>query len=151
MANSSADPRLFEAAQNRFVPYALLKDAAIQSGRSAPNLLDELSYVVASRCSADEIDFEVADAVMNAVWAVCVPEEFWADHDRTIPHVTNTVYLAFDAGGYYRETNPPVLIQRSSTQGRCLTRSLLSTSQRDRACRQSPASPSQRCDDRFGS
>jgi hypothetical protein len=107
MMNSSADPRLFEAAQNGCVQYVLLKDAAIQSGRSAPDLLDELSYVVASRYSVNEIDFAVADAVMNALWALCVSEEFWADHDRTIPPVTNAVYLAFDAGEYYRETDPP--------------------------------------------
>ena len=107
MTNSSADPRLFEAAQNGCVSYALLKDAAIRSGRSAPDLLDELSYAVASRYSANEIDFEVADTVMNALWAVCVSEEFWADHDRTIPPVTKAVFLAFDAGEYYRETDPP--------------------------------------------
>lgn len=107
MTNSSADPRLFEAAQNGWVPYALLKDAAIQSGRSAPDLLDELSYVVASRYSANELDFEVADVVMNALWVVCVSEEFWVDHDRTIPPVTNAVYLAFDAGEYYRKSDPP--------------------------------------------
>jgi hypothetical protein len=107
MTKSSAETWLFEAAQNGYVPYALLKDAAIQSGRSAPDLLDELSYVVASRYSANEIDFEVADAVMNALWVACVSEEFWADYDRTIPPVTNAVYLAFDAGEYYRETDPP--------------------------------------------
>ena len=106
MTNSSAEARLFEAAQNGCVSYALLKDVALQSGRSAPDLLDELSYFVASRYSANEIDFDVADAVMNALWAVCVSEEFWADYDRTIPSATNAVYLAFDAGEYYRETDP---------------------------------------------
>lgn len=105
--NSSADPRLYEAAQNGYVSYALLKDAAIQSALTAPDLLDELSYVVASRYSANEIDFEEADAVMNALWAVCVSREFWADYDRTIPPVTNAVYLAFDAGEYHRQSDPP--------------------------------------------
>lgn len=107
MTNSSADPRLLEAAQKGCVPYALLKDVATQSARTAPDLLDELSYFVASRYSADEMDFEEADAVMNALWAVCVSTEFWADHGRTIPSVTNAVYLAFDAGEYYRESDPP--------------------------------------------
>lgn len=107
MTSFSADPKLFEVAQNGHVTYELLKDAAIRSGRSAPNLLDDLSYFVASQYAANEIDFEVADAVMNALWAVCVSEEFWADHDRTIPPVTNSVYLAFDAGEFYRETDPP--------------------------------------------
>ena len=107
MPNSSVDPRLYEAAQNGWVSYALLKDVAIQSGRSAPDLLEELSYAVASRYSANEIDFEVADALMNALWALCVSEEFWEDNDRTIPPVTNAVYLAFDAGEYCRETDPP--------------------------------------------
>ncbi|QYF94901.1 hypothetical protein KY495_06895 [Massilia sp. PAMC28688] len=107
MMNSSADPRLYEAAQNGCVSYALLQEAAIQSGLTAPDLLDELSYVVASRYSANEIDFEEADAVMNALWAVCVSREFWADYDRTIPPVTNAVYLAFDAGEYHRESDSP--------------------------------------------
>lgn len=107
MTNSSAEARLFEAAQNGCVSYALLKDATIQFRRSAPDLLDELPYFAASRYSANEIDFEVADAVMNALWAACVSEEFWADYDRTIPPATNAVYLAFDAGEYYRVTDPP--------------------------------------------
>jgi hypothetical protein len=107
MTHSSAETRLFEAALNGCVPYALLKDAANQSGRSAPDLLDHLSYVVASRYSANEMDFEVADAVMNALWDACVSEEFWADYDRTIPLATNAVYLAFDAGEYCRKTDLP--------------------------------------------
>jgi hypothetical protein len=84
-----------------------MKEVAGESARTAPDLLDEFSYIVASRYSANEIDFEEADAMMNALWAVCVSEEFWADHDRTIPSVTNAVYLAFDAGEYYRKTDPP--------------------------------------------
>lgn len=107
MTHSSSETRLLEAALNGCVPFALLEDAAIQSRQSAPDLLDELSYFIASRYSANEIDFEVADAVMNALWAVCVSDEFWADYDRTIPPATNAVYLAFDAGEYYRETDPP--------------------------------------------
>lgn len=107
MTNSLANPRLLEAAQSGCVPYALLKDTAIQAARTVPDLLDELSYFVASQYSADKMDFEKADAVMNALWAVCVSKEFWADYDRTIPLVTNAVYLAFDAGEYYRESDPP--------------------------------------------
>jgi len=84
----------------------LLKEVAIELARAAPDLLDELSYVVASRYSANEIGFEEADVVMNALWAVCVSEEFWVDHDRTIPPITNEVFLAFDAGEYYRESDP---------------------------------------------
>jgi hypothetical protein len=84
-----------------------LKKVATESARTAPDLLDELSYVVASRYSVNEIGFDEADTVMNALWAVCVSEEFWADHDRTIPPVTNAVYLAFDAGEYQRESDPP--------------------------------------------
>ena len=107
MTSSSVDPRVFEAAQSGFVPYALLKDSATQSGQSAADLLDELSYDVAFRYSANEIDFKVANAVMNALWAVCVSEEFWVDHDRAIPPATNAVYLAFDAGEYFREQDRP--------------------------------------------
>ena len=107
MMNSSADRRLFEAARNGCVPYELLKDVAVESRRTAPDLLEELSYVVASRYSANEIGFEEADTMMNALWAVCFSKEFWAEHDRTIPPVTNAVYLAFDAGEYHRESDPP--------------------------------------------
>jgi hypothetical protein len=107
MMNSSADPRLFKAARNGCVPYELLKDVAVEFGRPSPDLLDELSYIVASRYSANEIGFEEAATVMNALWAVCVSKEFWAEHDRTIPTVTNAVYLAFDAGEYHRESDPP--------------------------------------------
>jgi hypothetical protein len=107
MTNSSANPRLPEAAQNGCVPYALLKDIAVQATRTAPDLLDELSCFVALQYFADEMDFEEADSVINALWAVCVSNEFWADHDQTIPPVTNAVYLAFDAGEYYRESDAP--------------------------------------------
>lgn len=107
MTNSSADQRLFEAAQNGCVPYELLKDVAVESGRTAPDLLEDLSYVVASRYSANEIGFEEADTMMNALWAVCFSKEFWAEQDRTIPPVTNAVYLAFDAGEYHRESDSP--------------------------------------------
>lgn len=107
MTSSSVDQRLFDAARNGHVSYDLLKEVASESARTAPDLLDEFSYIVASQYSAHEIDFEEADAMMNALWAVCVSEEFWTDHDRTIPSVTNAVYLAFDAGEYYRTTDPP--------------------------------------------
>ncbi len=89
------------------MPYELLKDVAVESGQAAPNLLDELSYVVASQYFANEIGFEEADTVMNSLWAVCFSKEFWAEHDRTIPPVTDAVYLAFDAGEYHRESDPP--------------------------------------------
>ena len=107
MTNSSTISRLLEAARNGCVPYTLVKDVAVQAARPAPNLLDELSYFVASQYASNQIDFEEADVVMNAVWSVCVSNEFWADHDRTIPPVTNAVYLAFDAGEYHRDSDPP--------------------------------------------
>ena len=107
MTNYSADPRLFEAARKGCVPYQLLKEVAIESERSSGGLLDEISYVVAWRYSVNEIGFEEADTVMNALWSVCVSKEFWADHDQTIPPVTNAVYLAFDAGEHHRKSDPP--------------------------------------------
>ena len=105
MTNSSASLQLLEAARNRCVPYTLVKDVATQAARSAPDLLDELSYFIASQYASNEMDFEEADVVMNALWTVCVSNEFWADHDRTIPPITNAVYLAFDAGEYHRESD----------------------------------------------
>ncbi|QYF91832.1 hypothetical protein KY495_13645 [Massilia sp. PAMC28688] len=99
--------KALRSAQKGCVSYALLKDAAMHSARTASDLLDELSYVVASRYFANEIEFEEADAVINALWTVCVSKEFWAEYDRTIPPVTNAVYLAFDAGEYHRESDPP--------------------------------------------
>jgi hypothetical protein len=106
MMNSSASLRLLEAAQNGCVPYTLVKDVAIRTARSAPELLDELSYFVASQYASNNIDFEEADVLMNALWSVCVSNEFWADHDRTIPPITNAVYLAFDAGEFHRDGDP---------------------------------------------
>jgi hypothetical protein len=106
MTNSSAQIRLLEAARNGHVPYALLKGAAIQAARSAPDLLDDLSSFVASQYSSGKMDFDEGDVVMNALWAVCVSEEFWADHDRTIPSATTAVYRAFDAGEYRRGSDP---------------------------------------------
>lgn len=107
MTTSSPTFRLFRAAQNGYVPYTLVKEVAAQSTRSAPDVLDEISHLVASRYSAKEIGFEDADAMMNAVWTVCASEEFWADHDRTIPTFTSAVYLAFDAGEYHHKSDPP--------------------------------------------
>jgi len=107
MTKFSANAHLLEAAQNGRVPYAVLKDTAAQAARSVPDLLDELSYFVASKYFADEMNFEQANIVMNALWAVCVSEEFWADYDRTIPDLTQTVFLAFDAGEFYRDSDPP--------------------------------------------
>jgi hypothetical protein len=107
MTNSSAGLQLLEAAQNGCVPYTLVKEAAIHAARSASDLLDELSYFIASQYASNKMNFEDADVVMNAFWAVCTSNEFWADHDRTIPPVTNAVYLAFDAGEYQRESDPP--------------------------------------------
>lgn len=107
ITNSSAGLRLLEAAQNGSVPYTLVKEAAIQAARPAPYLLDEVSYFVASQYASNEMGFEEADVVMNAIWTVCVSNEFLTDYDRTIPFITNAVYLAFDAGEYYRESDPP--------------------------------------------
>ena len=151
MTHCLSETRLFEVALNGCVPYALLKDAAIHFGRSLPDLLDHLSYVVASRYSANEIDFEVADAVMNALWVACVSEDFWADYDRTIPPATNAVYLAFDAGEYYRTTDPP-----GTDPELKYTRPLIDAFLAEYVPTRSHPSAdsrrsSQRCDDHFGS
>lgn len=105
--NSSSDSDLLEAAQAGTVPYELLKHIAEQTSRSAPDVLDDLSYFVASEYSANRMTFEQADTAMNALWSICVSQEFWAEHDRTIPDLTTLVYLAFDAGEYRRRTDPP--------------------------------------------
>jgi len=105
--NSSADPSLLRAAQSGAVSYALLKRIAGQTARSASTLLDDQSYFVAVQYSANKMTFEQADTVMNAVWSVCVSEEFWADYDRTVLEVTREVFEAFDAGEYYRQADPP--------------------------------------------
>jgi hypothetical protein len=103
--NSSADLALLEAAQTGTVPYELVKHTAGQTSRSAPDVLDDLSYFIASEYSANRMTFEQADTAMNALWSVCVSREFWAEHD--IPELTTMVYLAFDAGEYRRQTDPP--------------------------------------------
>ena len=106
MTNSSDSLPLLEAAQNGYVSYTLLKYAAARAALSAPDLLDQLSCFIASQYAANEINFEEEDTVMNSLWTVCVSDEFWTDHEQTIPHITNTVYLAFDAGEYHRKSDP---------------------------------------------
>lgn len=76
---------------------------AIESARTYPNLVDDLSHVVALRYFANEIYFEAADAVMNGLWSVCVSEEFWAYRDRTVPPVTSAIYLEFDAAIFLKK------------------------------------------------
>lgn len=106
MTNSSPNSRLLEAAQTGLVPYPLLKEIAVQTSRAAPDLLDELAYFVALQYATDKMDFKEADTIMNALWAVCVTSDLLTDYDVLIPSITDEVYLAFDAGEYYRESDP---------------------------------------------
>jgi hypothetical protein len=124
MTTSSPNFRLLRAAQNGYVSYTLAKEIAAESTRSVPELLDDVSYLVARRYSAKEISFEDADAIINALWSICVSEEFWADHDRTIPTITNAVYLAFDAGEY-RHTSDPASIDPEVKYTRSLIDALI--------------------------
>jgi hypothetical protein len=105
--NLSASRDLLDAAQTGTLSYELLKHTAEQTSRSEPDVLDGLSYFIASEYSANRMTFEQADTAMNALWSVCVSQEFWGEHDRTIPDLTTMVYLAFDAGEYHRPTDPP--------------------------------------------
>jgi hypothetical protein len=96
---------LLESAHNRALPYELLRQVACETGRSAPDLLDTLSRFVASEYFAGRMSFERADTIMNTLWTICVSLDFCEDYD--IPEVTTMVYLAFDAGEYHRQDDPP--------------------------------------------
>lgn len=106
MMHACVNVRLLDAALSGAVSYALLESISIESGRT-PDLLDNLSYFVAAEYHANRMTFEQADVAMNAVWAACFSKGFWAAHDRTIPPMTERVFLAFDEGEYDHESDPP--------------------------------------------
>jgi hypothetical protein len=105
--NPSYDQDLLDAAQAGKVSYELLRRVAERTSRSPPDVLDDVSYVIASEYAADRMSFEQADIAMNALWALSLSREFGAEHDHTIPGLTTMIYLAFDAGEYRRRTDPP--------------------------------------------
>lgn len=98
---------LLAAARTGILPYSVLRRIANEAARLAPQMLDELAYFVAQQYAEGEMAFGVANEIMNAAWSVCVSEEFWADHDRTIPEVTRVVYQAFDEGEYLHPGDAP--------------------------------------------
>jgi hypothetical protein len=105
--NSPSDKHLLDVAKTGKVSYELLRSIAAQTSRSPADVLDDVSYFIASEYAADRMSFEQADIAMNALWALCLSREFGAEHDQTIPGLTTMVYLAFDAGEYRRRTDPP--------------------------------------------
>jgi hypothetical protein len=98
---------LFAAARSGVVHYSLLHRLSSESSISAPELLDELEHFVAKQYFTDQLQFDEADKIMNAAWSLCVSEDYWADHDRTVPEATREVFEAFDAGEYSHAGDDP--------------------------------------------
>jgi hypothetical protein len=73
---------------------------AVQASVPPAQVLDEIATDVARRYSKGEIDFSFADRAMNCLWSIVCSEAFFAINDRTIPEVTQEVFLAFDEGEY---------------------------------------------------
>jgi len=105
--NTSVPPELLAAARAGVVHYTLVQRVARDSSRPAPEILDELAHFVATQFAAGQMPYEEADTIMNALWSVCVSEEFWAEYDRTIPEATREVFEAFDAGEYNHQGDGP--------------------------------------------
>ena len=105
--NNRVSNELLAAARTGVFQYALLRQLSQRTSLPAPELLDELALFVAEQYAAEAIPFEEADIIMNAAWSACVSEEYWADHDRTIPTATRQVYEAFDAGEYHHPGDGP--------------------------------------------
>jgi len=81
--------------------------AEAQANTIAPAaLLDALSTHIAVQYHRKEFSYEFGDRVMNAVWSMVCSKEFLALNDRTIPEVTQQVFLAFDEGEYVHSRDP---------------------------------------------
>ena len=92
---------LLDAALSGVIEYGLLKEAALASATSAPDVLNRLSRHVAIQYSCGAMCFYDADVIMNAVFSLGTSAPYWADHDATIPQAMFEVYCAFDQGEYH--------------------------------------------------
>jgi hypothetical protein len=99
--NAEPSAELINAGLSGVIGYSLLQSLAVAASVSPPEILDQLACHVAQRYACGAMSFEDADAIMNAAYSVSVTEEFWANHDRSIPPVMYEVYEAFDAGEHY--------------------------------------------------
>ena len=99
--NATPSCKLIEAGLSGVIDYVLLRGEAEAASKTVPELLDELACYVALEYSNGRMSFEDADAIMNSAFGVSVSNQFWAEHDRTIPKAMYEVYEAFDAGEYY--------------------------------------------------
>lgn len=80
-------------------------------GSSSEAALNALSIDIARRYMNDDLSFELADSLMNLLWAFTIECE-----DR-IPSVLYSVYEAFDAGEYHhREDAPGVDAEKKYTR-----------------------------------
>lgn len=98
---------LIQAALAGALQYELLSKLADGIGQSPPELLNAFAVHIAQRYTDGGISFHDADSAMNAAFGVSCSEEFWAEHDRTIPATMFEVYLAFDAGEYSHPGDGP--------------------------------------------
>ncbi|HEY7640591.1 MAG TPA: hypothetical protein VH814_12780 [Steroidobacteraceae bacterium] len=71
------------------------------SATSSEVALNALSIDVARRYMSDRLSFQLADSLMNALWA------FTVEHEDRIPSLLYSVYEAFDAGEYHHREDAP--------------------------------------------
>ncbi|MBW8469596.1 MAG: hypothetical protein K0M67_15130 [Thiobacillus sp.] len=128
--NATPSPELLAAALAGVIDYELLKAVAIAEATSAPAILDQLACYVAKQYDSDALSFEDADSIMNAAFGVGVSEDFWGDHDRTVPPVMFEVYQAFDAGEYHHHGDEKYIDPKIQYTKR-LIREFLSAHQND--------------------
>jgi hypothetical protein len=73
-------------------------DAACETlGVSESDFIEALAMRVAERYAVREMSFDRADALMNGVHSY-----YLLKYDGMLPGIADDIYLAFDAGEYYR-------------------------------------------------
>ena len=83
--------------------YCLKTNTGIQA---ASNALAK-HFAEAFLASTSESEFDDCDQAMGSLFAVMTSEPFFEVTDRVIPEFAFAVYLAFDAGEYFRSGDLP--------------------------------------------
>jgi hypothetical protein len=82
-------------------PLAAEVDRARETlGISEPAFIEAFAMRVAERYAVREMSFDRADALMNDVHTY-----YFFKYDEMLPGIADDIYLAFDAGEYYREAD----------------------------------------------
>jgi len=93
--------RLIEVASVVDIDLAPLGHVNDEAAPTAAATLDRLSLEVASQYACGKMSFELADEIMNYVFAFAWTQSF-LESNRNIPEISFAVYQAFDEGEYHR-------------------------------------------------